>query len=131
VFDRAFRRKRIADIAEEARSQDFKRTLGPWDLIALGIGGIIGTGIFVLVSLLFDEAPVLPTSNAANHVHQTGKAAASHAGPAIVVSFLLAGIASCFSALCYAELASVIPVSGSAYSFGYYTLGEAFAWLIG
>src|SRR5689334_776289 len=75
----------------------------------LGIGAIIGTGIFVL----------------------TGTVAAQNAGPAVVLSFVLAGIASGFAALCYSEFASLVPVSGSAYTYGYATLGELFAWIIG
>jgi len=83
--------------------------LGPVNLTALGIGAIIGAGIFVL----------------------TGQAAAQYAGPAIVFSFIFAGLACAFAGLCYAEFASMIPVSGSAYTYGYATLGEFVAWLIG
>jgi APA family basic amino acid/polyamine antiporter len=86
-----------------------KKTLGVWGLTALGIGAIIGTGIFVL----------------------TGKAAATSAGPAIVLSFVVAGIVSAFAALCYAELASTVPISGSAYTYVYATLGELIAWIVG
>ena len=77
--------------------------------MALGIGAIIGTGIFVL----------------------TGSVAAQNAGPAIVLSFIFAGIGCCFAGLCYAEFASLIPIAGSAYTYGYATLGEIFAWIIG
>ncbi len=87
----------------------FERTLGPFSLMALGVGAIIGAGIFVL----------------------TGAAAARYAGPAIVLSFALAGFACAIVALCYAELAALIPVSGSTYSYVYATLGEIFAWIIG
>ena len=83
--------------------------LGPIDLTLLGIGAIIGTGIFVL----------------------TGQAAAAHAGPAVVLSMIVAGIASALAALCYAEFASSVPVAGSAYTYGYATLGELVAWIIG
>jgi APA family basic amino acid/polyamine antiporter len=86
-----------------------KRALGPGALIALGIGAIIGTGIFVL----------------------TGVAAAEHAGPALVLAFIFAGIACALAALCYAEFAAMIPVSGSAYSYAYATLGEGVAWFVG
>jgi APA family basic amino acid/polyamine antiporter len=86
-----------------------KKTLDVWGLTALGIGAIIGTGIFVL----------------------TGKAAALNAGPAIVLSFVVAGIISALAALCYAELASSVPVSGSAYTYVYATLGEFIAWIVG
>ncbi len=105
-----FRRKHTADLqAEAAKDQSLNRALGPINLTSLGIGGIIGAGIFVL----------------------TGHAAAQHAGPAIVLSFILAGIACAFAGLCYAEFASMIPISGSAYTYGYATLGELVAWIIG
>ena len=105
-----FRRKHAADLqAEAANDQSLKRALGPVNLTSLGIGGIIGAGIFVL----------------------TGHAAAQYAGPAIVLSFILAGIACAFAGLCYAEFASMIPISGSAYTYGYATLGELVAWIIG
>jgi len=86
-----------------------KRALGPINLIALGIGAVIGAGIFII----------------------TGSASAQYAGPAIVLSFLLAGLGCAFAGLCYAELASMIPIAGSAYTYGYATLGEIFAWIIG
>jgi APA family basic amino acid/polyamine antiporter len=104
------RRKTVAALQAEAESdQRLHRALGPVNLIALGIGAIIGTGIFVL----------------------TGTVAAQNAGPAVVLSFVLAGIASVFAALCYSEFASLVPLSGSAYTYGYATLGEFFAWVIG
>ncbi len=86
-----------------------KRSLSAWDLTLLGIGAIIGTGIFVL----------------------TGTAAANQAGPAITMSYLAAGLACAFAALCYAEFASMIPIAGSAYTYAYATLGELVAWMIG
>jgi APA family basic amino acid/polyamine antiporter len=86
-----------------------QRALGPLDLVMLGIGGIIGTGIFVL----------------------TGVGAVDHAGPAVMVSFALAGLACALAGLCYAEFAAMIPISGSAYSYAYATLGELLAWVIG
>ncbi|MBT9584169.1 amino acid permease [bacterium] len=86
-----------------------KRALGAFDLVMLGIGAIIGTGIFVL----------------------TGTAAANNAGPAVCLSFIVAGIASAFAGLCYAEMASMIPVAGSAYTYAYATMGELIAWIIG
>ncbi|HVY22499.1 MAG TPA: amino acid permease [Steroidobacteraceae bacterium] len=101
--------KSLKDFADAGKLDELKRTLGPWALTAIGIGGIIGTGIFVL----------------------TGLAAAQHAGPAIVLSFIIAGIGCVFAGLCYAEFASMIPVSGSAYSYSYATLGELVAWFIG
>src|SRR6266850_2382981 len=105
-----FRRKSVADLQVEVETdQSLKRALGPFNLTTLGIGAIIGAGIFVM----------------------TGRAAAQYAGPAIVFSFMLAGIACAFAGLCYAEFAAMIPISGSAYTYGYATLGEFFAWIIG
>jgi len=95
--------------AEEGGEHSLRRALGPTNLISLGIGAIIGTGIFVL----------------------TGTASAMHAGPAIILSFCLAALACVFAGLCYAEFASMIPVAGSAYTYGYATLGEFVAWIIG
>ena len=93
----------------EHGAKALKRTLTATDLTLLGIGAIIGTGIFVL----------------------TGTAAANQAGPAIVLSYVIAGLACGFAALCYAEFAAMIPISGSAYTYAYATLGEIFAWMIG
>jgi APA family basic amino acid/polyamine antiporter len=105
-----FRRKSVTDLQAEALTdQSLHRALGPVNLIMLGIGAIIGTGIFVLA----------------------GKAAGINAGPAVVLSFVAAGIASGFAALCYSEFAALVPMSGSAYTYGYATLGELFAWIIG
>lgn len=95
--------------AEIGKRQDFRRVLGLWQLTAIGVGGIIGVGVFVLA----------------------GQQAATNAGPAVALSFLIAGIASAAAALCYAEFAGMIPVTGSAYTYGYATLGELAAWLIG
>ncbi len=95
--------------ANEEGENTLKRSLGPLNLITLGIGAVIGAGIFVL----------------------TGQAAANHAGPAIALSFVVAGITCAFAGLCYAEFASVIPIAGSAYTYGYATLGEFAAWIIG
>jgi APA family basic amino acid/polyamine antiporter len=106
-----FRTKPIEQLCEAANSttHNLKRNLGPLDLILLGIGAVIGAGIFVL----------------------TGHAAATAAGPAIVLSFVLAGFACALAALCYAELSSMIPVAGSAYTYAYAVFGEIIAWLIG
>jgi APA family basic amino acid/polyamine antiporter len=97
----------VSDVEHGGKS--LKRTLTAFDLTLLGIGAIIGTGIFVL----------------------TGTAAANQAGPAIGLSYLAAGLACAFAALCYAEFASMIPIAGSAYTYAYATLGEIFAWMIG
>jgi APA family basic amino acid/polyamine antiporter len=105
-----FRRKSVTALQAEALTDNsLHRALGPLNLTTLGIGAIVGTGIFVL----------------------TGTAAAQNAGPAVVLSFVLAGIVSTFAALCYSEFASLVPMSGSAYTYGYATLGELFAWIIG
>lgn len=103
------RRKSIEQIQAEYDSGELKKTLGPWNLLFIGIGCIIGAGIFV----------------------RTGNAAALHAGPAVMLSFLVAGLVCAFAGLCYAELASVLPVSGSAYTYSYATLGEFAAWMMG
>src|ERR1700693_319386 len=97
--------KEAADTGEHS----LKRALGPVNLVTLGIGAIIGAGIFVL----------------------TGSAASLYAGPAIMLSYVLAGTGCAFAGLCYAEFASLIPIAGSAYTYGYATLGEIFAWIIG
>ncbi len=104
-------RKEFHALRAEADSEEggLKRALAARDLVALGVGAIIGAGIFVL----------------------TGSAAAQYAGPAIMISFIIAGIGCGFAGLCYAEFASLIPIAGSAYTYGYATLGELFAWIIG
>jgi len=109
--------KSLNDLAEEAAIADaaeskfirLRRSLSALNLVALGIGGIVGAGIFVL----------------------TGHAAAANAGPAITLSFVLAGVACAFAGLCYAEMASTVPVAGSAYTYAYATIGEIVAWIIG
>ncbi|HEY2418039.1 MAG TPA: amino acid permease [Steroidobacteraceae bacterium] len=104
-----FATKPIQDYQREASSKQLVRALGIPALIAFGIGGIIGTGIFVL----------------------TGLAAAQHAGPAIVISFVIAGIGCMFAGLCYSEFVGMVPVCGSAYAYSYATLGEFIAWFVG
>lgn len=102
-------RKSVEDLMAGDSAHDLKRVLGPVNLTTLGIGAIIGAGIFVI----------------------TGSAAAKHAGPAIALSFILSGIGCAFAGLCYAEFASLIPRAGSAYTYAYATLGQFFAWIIG
>src|SRR5271154_1195540 len=109
VLARIFQRKSVAQIKAEHEHSELKRSLGALNLVLLGIGCIIGTGIFVL----------------------TGRAAAQFAGPAIMLSFVITGILCTFVALCYAELASALPVSGSAYSYTYASMGEIAAWIMG
>jgi len=104
--------KNITLLQEEATAEGehaLRRALGAWNLTLLGIGAIIGAGIFVL----------------------TGQAAATYAGPAVMISFVVAGLGCLFAGLCYAEFAAMIPIAGSAYTYGYATLGEFFAWIIG
>jgi APA family basic amino acid/polyamine antiporter len=102
-------KKSIEQIQYESGHQHLKRTLGPVNLVLLGIGCIIGAGIYVM----------------------TGNAAANYAGPAVILSFVVAGLACAFAGLCYAELASSMPVAGSAYTYSYASLGEVFAWIMG
>jgi APA family basic amino acid/polyamine antiporter len=106
-----FATKSLEQLTQEADSETsgLKRVLGPWHLIFLGVGAIVGAGIFVI----------------------TGHAAAQYAGPAVTLSFMLAGVTCAFAGLCYAEFASLIPIAGSAYTYAYSTLGEIFAWIIG
>jgi len=102
-------RKPLADVRVEAERHGLVRTLGPFQLTLIGIGCIIGAGVYVM----------------------TGAAASNYAGPAVVLSFVLAGIACAFTALCYAELSSTLPVAGASYSYAYASMGEAFAWTVG
>ncbi|MDR0844826.1 MAG: amino acid permease [Tannerella sp.] len=107
-----FQKKPISTLLDESRDEGehtLKRTLGPYKLVALGLGAIIGAGLFSI----------------------TGIAAGSYAGPAITISFVVAALGCCFAGLCYAEFASMLPVAGSAYTYSYATLGEFLAWVIG
>jgi len=104
-----FLRKSVAQVQRETETSELKRSLGPWNLVFLGIGCIIGAGIFV----------------------RTGNAAALHAGPAVLIGYAIAGVVCAFAGLCYAELASTLPVSGSAYTYSYTTIGEFAAWIMG
>jgi APA family basic amino acid/polyamine antiporter len=109
--NKLFVRKPLEDLQNEALNKEhgLKKTLTATNLTTLGIGAVIGAGIFVL----------------------TGQAAAQYAGPAIIISFIISGIACALAGLCYAEFASMIPISGSAYTYAYATLGEFLAWIIG
>ncbi|HET7459404.1 MAG TPA: amino acid permease [Gemmatimonadaceae bacterium] len=104
-----FTKKSLGELRQQAEGSPLRRSLGPVSLTALGIGSIIGTGIFVL----------------------TGTAASQNAGPALVLSMVIAAVGCAFAGLCYAELASMIPVAGSAYTYAYATVGEIVAWIIG
>src|ERR1700738_2802945 len=109
--DSLFAKKPISALLEEARetgAHSLKRTLGPFQLTALGVGAVIGAGIFVLSGL-----------------------GAHYAGPGLMLSFVLSGMGCAFAALCYAEFAAMIPLAGGAYTYAYATLGEIFAWIIG
>ncbi|MFM6972340.1 MAG: amino acid permease, partial [Alphaproteobacteria bacterium] len=103
-----FRKKTLESILESAKKNTLAKTLGAFDLVLIGIGSVIGTGIFVL----------------------TGQAAAEHAGPAIAISFIFSAMVCVFAGLAYAELASMVPVSGSAYTYTYAVMGEFIAWLV-
>src|SRR5947209_8215938 len=109
-FRQLFAKKSLAMLLAEAQGENrLRRVLGPIGLTSLGIGAIIGAGIFVM----------------------TGRVAAIDAGPAIMVSFIVAGVGCALAAFCYAEFASMAPVAGSAYTYAYATLGEVIAWMIG
>ncbi len=124
--------------------QRLQKTLGPWSLTALGIGAIIGSGIFILTGTAaageYFQAPSILHAQALDVIInfvRTGSTAGAlmhgrpPAGPSIAISFLLVAVACSFAGLCYAELASMIPIAGSAYTYSYATLGEIFAWIIG
>src|SRR5947207_13268021 len=104
-----FTKKSFDELQAEAERGLLRRSLGPWNLTALGIGSIIGTGIFVL----------------------TGTVASQNAGPALVFSMIISAVGCAFAGLCYAEFAAMVPVAGSAYTYAYATAGEIFAWIIG
>src|SRR5437870_5714798 len=110
MTNQLFATKSLAQLLEEMAGENrLRRVLGPVQLTSLGVGAIIGTGIFIL----------------------TGVAAHDRTGPALMLSFVLAGFACVFAALCYAEFASMVPVAGSAYTYAYATLRELFAWILG
>src|ERR1700744_1428735 len=111
-----FRTKSLDDLLAETQEEghQLKKPLGPWNLVALGIGAIIGAGIFATIG-----------TAAAGDAHRPG------AGPAVMLSFVITAVVCGFTALCYAEFASMVPVAGSAYTYAYATLGELVAWIIG
>jgi APA family basic amino acid/polyamine antiporter len=109
LLGRILLRKTVEQVQRETETSRLKRTLGPWNLVLLGIGCVIGAGIFV----------------------RTGNAAAMHAGPAVLLAFIIAGVICALAGLCYAELSSTLPVSGSAYTYSYVTIGEFGAWVMG
>jgi len=109
MSNQLWQRKPVEHFEREMKESKLKRVLGKWGLTSLGVGAIIGAGIFVM----------------------TGVGAKEYAGPALALSFIVAGIGCTFAALCYAEFASFLPVEGSAYAYSYATMGELFAWIIG
>src|SRR6476646_4695502 len=115
-----FARKPIAELQPPDGEHGLKRVLGAGDLIMLAIGAVIGAGIFSSIG-----------TAAAGEVHPNGDIVRYGAGPALVLSFVLLGVVCGLAALCYAELASMIPQAGSAYAYSYATLGELIAWIIG
>src|SRR6187549_2116658 len=119
-MNQLFRRKPIADLIPEGGEHALKRVLGAGDLIMLAIGAVIGAGIFGAIG-----------TAAAGQVARNGEVIRYGAGPALVFSFVLLGAACALAALCYAELAAMIPQAGSAYAYSYATLGELVAWIIG
>jgi len=123
---------RDSEVPEHA----LKKTLGPWSLTALGIGAVIGSGIFTVIGTAisgeqFDATSIVNTPLADFIIHHTAMAGRPGAGPAIAVSLILVAIVCALTGLCYAELASMIPIAGSAYTYTYATLGELIAWIIG
>src|SRR5215510_14281766 len=104
-----FATKPLETLLADSEKEQLRRTLGPTQLVALGIGAIIGAGLFSL----------------------TGIAAANNAGPAVVLSFILASVGCAFAGLCYSEFSTMIPIAGSAYTYSYATMGELLAWIIG
>src|SRR5215510_5336935 len=116
MLNALFRRKPLDELVAETQEPEkrLKKVLGPIDVTALGIGAIIGAGIFATIGTAAAGDPTRPG-----------------AGPALILSFILTGVACGFAALCYAEFAAMIPISGSAYTYAYATLGELIAWIIG
>ncbi|MGO9263053.1 MAG: amino acid permease [Bryobacteraceae bacterium] len=133
-----FRKKSIDLLIADAEDPDrkLKRTLGPWSLTSLGIGAVIGSGIFTVIGTAiagqkFDTSSILNAPLADYLVHHAATLGRPGAGPAIAISLLLVAIVCTFTGLCYAELASMIPIAGSAYTYTYATMGELIAWIIG
>src|SRR5216684_2197719 len=116
VLGQLFRTKSLDELIAETREEghQLRKALGPWNLVALGIGAIIGAGIFATIG----------TAAAGDHLRPG-------AGAALILSFVLTAVVCAFTAFCYAEFASMVPVSGSAYTYSYATLGELVAWIIG
>src|SRR6476659_3824573 len=124
----------IAD--SESPEKKLNRTLGPWSLISLGIGAVIGSGIFTVIGTAiagqkFDTSSILNAPLLDYLIRHTATTGRPGAGPALALSLVLVAVVCAFTALCYAELASMIPIAGSAYTYTYATMGELIAWIIG
>jgi hypothetical protein len=131
-------RKSIDKLIRDSEEPEhrLKKTLGPWSLTALGIGAVIGSGIFTVIGTAisgeqFDTSSVLNTPLGDYLIHHTALAGRPGAGPAIALSLILVAFVCALTGLCYAELASMIPIAGSAYTYTYATMGELIAWIIG
>ncbi len=138
MLSQLFAKKSIDKLISDSDQPDHKlaRTLGPWSLTALGIGAVIGSGIFTVVGTaiagqVFKAESVLNAPLLEYLINQSPTFGRPGAGPAIALSFLVVALACAFTALCYAELASMIPIAGSAYTYTYATMGELIAWIIG
>ena len=114
IINKAFTLRSTDDLIATSKKTELKKTLNVFDLIVIGIGAVVGTGIFTIIGTAITGSPESPG-----------------AGPAIVISMVLAAIACVFSALCYSEIAAMIPVAGSAYTYTYATMGEFMAWMVG
>src|SRR5664280_2523366 len=131
-------RKSIDKLIRDSQEPEYalKKSLGPWSLTALGIGAVIGSGIFTVIGTAmagqhFDEPSISATPLMHYLLHHTAMAGRPGAGPALALSLVLVAIVCAFTGLCYAELASMIPIAGSAYTYTYATMGELIAWIIG
>ena len=114
ICQNMFKRRSMDDLIATTKRSELKKTLNVFDLIVIGIGAVVGTGIFTIIGTAIQ-----------------GSIESPGAGPAIVISMVLAAVACVFSALCYSEIAAMIPVAGSAYTYAYATLGEFMAWMVG
>src|SRR5437763_9666929 len=133
-----FAKKSIDKLISDSERPEtrLKKTLGPWSLTALGIGAVIGAGIFTVIGTAmagqhFDTSSILNAPVLDYMIHHSATLGRPGAGPAIALSLILVAMVCAFTALCYAELASMIPIAGSAYTYTYATLGEIVAWIIG
>ena len=114
IVSKALTKRSMDELIATSKKTELKKTLNVFDLIIIGIGAVVGTGIFTIVGTAI-----------------TGSPESAGAGPAIIISMVLAAVACVFSALCYSEIAAMIPVAGSAYTYTYATMGEFMAWIVG